>query len=206
MVLGIAITCGFLLRLAERPDGSTRVDSWITKRLVAHRTDALTSLAQGVSRVGSTSVLLPVVAVAAGLLVWRHRVLLAGLLVAACAGSIGLYDVTKAVVDRPRPPAGIRLATAAGSSFPSGHAAQSLATYAALAIVVATVWRPARFAGWLAAAVIVLGVGWARVYLGMHWTTDVAAGWLIGAAWLVLVIMLTRPARALFAGSIHWAR
>src|SRR5262245_7860292 len=89
LVLVGSIAGGFLLRLVERWDGSTRVDSWITDRLVAHRTDAVTSLANGVSRLGSTSVLLPVVAVVAGLLVWRRRVVLAGLLVVAWAGSIG---------------------------------------------------------------------------------------------------------------------
>src|SRR5262249_58574444 len=51
LVLACSIACGFLLRLVARPDGSTRLDSWITERLVAHRTDALTSLANGVSRV-----------------------------------------------------------------------------------------------------------------------------------------------------------
>ena len=195
VVLAGAIAVGFLLKVLERPDGSTRLDSWITQRVVAHRTDALTSFANVLSRVGSTSVRLPVVAVVAGLLVWRRGFVLAGVLVAVWGGAIGLYDVTKAVVDRPRPPAGIRLASAAGSSFPSGHATQSLATYVALAIILAAVCRPARWAGWVAAGVVAFGVGWSRVYLGMHWTTDVLAGWLIAAVWVALILRLIRPAR-----------
>src|SRR5207253_2064474 len=76
---------------------------------------------------------------------------------------------------------------------------QSLATYAALAIVVAAVFRPVRVAGWVAAGVVVLGVGWSRVYLGMHWATDIAVGWLVGAAWLAPISLLVAPARALLA-------
>jgi len=72
--------------------------------------------------IGSTKVLLPIVAIATGALAWRRRFALAGFLVVAWAGSIGLYDVTKALVDRARPGVGIRLSNAPGSSFPSGHA------------------------------------------------------------------------------------
>jgi membrane-associated phospholipid phosphatase len=200
VVLGCAIAVGFVLRLPERSDGSTRLDSRITTRLVAGRTGTLTSIANGFSRVGSTSVLLPLVLVIADLLVWRRRFVLAGLLVLAWGGSIGLYDLTKPVVNRPRPPVSVHLATAAGSSFPSGHATQSLATFAALAAVVAVLWRPARVAGWVVAALVVAGVGWSRVYLGMHWATDVAAGWLIGAAWVTAMIAFAGAARALIAG------
>jgi undecaprenyl-diphosphatase len=201
LVLGCAIGCGFLLRLLQRSDGSTPLDSRITTRLVAGRTETLTSVANGFSRVGSTSVLLPLVLVIAAVLVWRRRFVLGGVLVLAWGGSVGLYNLTKPVVDRPRPPVSVRLANAAGSSFPSGHATQSLATFAVLAVVVAALWRPARAAGWVAAGLVVAGVGWSRVYLGMHWATDVAAGWLIGAAWVALMLLLAGPAPALVAGS-----
>lgn len=203
LVLGASIAAGFLLRLFERSDGSTGIDRRITARVVAGRTDGLTSLAHAVSRVGSTSVLIPVVVLVAGLLAWRHRFVLAGLLIVSWGGSICLYDAIKPVVDRPRPPPGIRLESAAGSSFPSGHATQSIATYAALAIIVAAVWRPARITGWAAASVVVIGVGWSRVYLGMHWATDVVAGWLIGGAWVTLMALLSRSAQDLAAAASH---
>ena len=201
LVLGGAIACGFLLRPLERSDGSTPFDARITTWLVAARSDVLTSVANAFSRVGSTSVLLPLVLVIAAVLVWRRRFVLAGLLVVSWGGAIGLYDLTKPVVDRPRPPLGVRLASAAGSSFPSGHSAQSLATFAALTVVVTAGWRPARAAGWVVTALVAGGVGWSRVYLGMHWATDVAAGWLIGAAWVTLTIRLAGRAQTLIAGS-----
>jgi undecaprenyl-diphosphatase len=142
-------------------------------------------------------VLVPVVVIAAGLLLWRRRLELAALVVVAWAGAIAVYNVTKPIVDRQRPPASIRLSTAAGASFPSGHATQSLATYAALAIVVALLCRRGRVIGWVAAGLVVVAVGWSRVYLGMHWATDVASGWLFAGVWVVLMAMVVRPLAAL---------
>jgi undecaprenyl-diphosphatase len=201
VVLAAAIAGGFLLRLWEGPDGSTGLDSWVTERAVAHRTDAVTSVAHAFSRIGSTSVLLPLVALSAGVLAWRRRFVLAGAVIVVWGGSIGLYNLTKVIVDRPRPPPGIRIGSVAGSSFPSGHATQSLATYAVLAVVVAAIWRPARFGAGIPAAVVILGVGWSRVYLALHWVTDVAAGWLIGGAWVVLIGLLIGPVTTLVAAS-----
>jgi undecaprenyl-diphosphatase len=194
VVLGGALAGGFLLQVWERADGSTAVDGAIAERVVANRTSGLTSFAQALSRVGSTSVLFPLVVIVAGVLVWRRRWVFAAFAIVVWGGSVGLYNASKAVVERPRPPVGFRLASAAGSSFPSGHATQSLATWCVLAIVVAAVWRPARFVGWVAAGLVVLGVGWSRLYLGMHWATDVVAGWLIGAAWLVLASQFVQQA------------
>jgi undecaprenyl-diphosphatase len=193
VVLAGAIAGGLLLRLWEGPDGSTGVDRRVTDRVVAHRSDALTSLAHALARIGSTSVLLPLVALTAGLLAWRRRFVPAGVVIVTWGGSIGLYNLTKLVVDRPRPPPGIRIGSAAGSSFPSGHATQSLATYVVFAVVLAAIWRPARFGAGIPAALLILGVGWSRVYLGLHWATDVVAGWLIGGAWVVLMILLIGP-------------
>lgn len=202
VVATVAIAAGLLLRLAEAVDGSTGVDRSITGRVIANRSDALTSLADAFSRIGSTSVLLPLVGLSVGLLVWRRRFVLAVVVIAAWGGSVGLYNLTKLVVDRPRPPPSVRIASVAGSSFPSGHATQSLATYVALGVILAAIWRPGRFVAATVAAVVIGGVGWSRVYLGVHWTTDVAAGWLIGAAWVLLMIPLIRlgPRAAGFSG------
>jgi undecaprenyl-diphosphatase len=83
------------------------------------------------------------------------------------------------------------------TSFPSGHATQSLATFVALALALAVWWpraaRPLR----VIAVALAVGVGWSRVYLGVHWATDVIAGWLLAAAWVLVASCLSDHARAL---------
>lgn len=122
-------------------------------------------------------------AVCAALLAWRRRwtefwVLLAGMMIA----SVGFHEI-KDAVDRPRP-AGPAEVTATGSSFPSGHAAHSV-LYVWLAVTIALRLRPGMTR---AAAVVTAGfvltilVGLSRVYLNVHYLSDVSAGWALGAA------------------------
>lgn len=196
-IVVVGVLCGDLLRLAERPDGSTSFDSSITTWVVAHRTGGLTTLARLLSAIGSQKILLPVAGVAALLLLGRRRLLLAGFLVAGWGGALLLYNVIKHFVHRPRPPAAIWLMKVTSTSFPSGHATQSLATFVALAFVVAALAAGAGRAAKGVAFVLAAGVGWSRVYLGVHWTTDVIAGWLIGAAWIAIVLWGSRIANLL---------
>ena len=101
---------------------------------------------------------------------------------------MALSTLLKLAFQRPRPdlvPHGAEVYTA---SFPSGHAMLSAVTYltlAALLIQVQVQWRAKTYV--LALAVLVtLLIGVSRVYLGVHWPTDVLAGWCIGAAWALL--------------------
>ncbi len=196
VVLGCAILAGELLELAERANGATSIDSSITSRMVAHRTDALTAFARAGSTVGSQKVLAPLVGVVTVPLVGRRRLVPATFLVVAWGGALLLYTLTKAFVNRPRPPSDIWLTTAGGSSFPSGHATQSLGTFVALGT--RRCGRSHAGAPGCVALAIVLDawVGWSRVYLGVHWATDVVAGWLIGTVWVVTVASLGARARA----------
>jgi membrane-associated phospholipid phosphatase len=196
-VLVCAIVCGDLLALAERPDGSTSFDSSITSWVVAHRAQGLTTLARWCSVLGSQAILLPLVGIVTLALVGRRLFVLAGLLFVAWAGAIGLYSLGKYFVDRHRPPAEIWLTGASGSSFPSGHATQSLSTSFAL-VLVGAVWLPrARRAGIVLALLLAGAIGWSRVYLGVHWATDVAAGWLVAAAWIAIVTGLAQIAKSI---------
>ena len=194
LVLGCAIGVGELLRLVERPDGSTGLDHSITWWVVSHRTGGLTaSVARGFAELGSTKVLGPLVAIVAIALIVRGRSGGAALLIGAWAGSIALYDVTKAVVARPRPPASIALTTAQNSSFPSGHATQSLATWTTLTVISIALWPRSKVPVAIAAACLLTAIGWSRVYLGVHWATDVVCGWAIAAAWIAGGSRVVRP-------------
>lgn len=202
LILGCAVGIGELLELGERPDGSTAFDSSVTSWMVAHRTSALTTVARGLSTIGSQAVLIPVVAVVFAALLIRRRIVLAGLLIAAWGGAILLYNLTKHFVGRPRPPANIWLTSVGKStSFPSGHATQSLATFVALALVGAAFLSHARWPGKVLALLLAAGVGWSRVYLGVHWSTDVAAGWLIAAAWVMAAAWLAARADSIFSST-----
>jgi undecaprenyl-diphosphatase len=197
LLLASAIIAGKLLGLVERPDGSTSIDNSITSWAVAHRTDGLTTVAKALSTVGSQKLLLPVTLITAALIVARRRLVLAGALVLMWGGAIGLYSFTKYFVHRQRPPEEIWLTKVAGTAFPSGHATQSLATFVALALVCAA-WLPrARWTALVLAAVLAAGVGWSRVYLGVHWATDVVAGWLIAGVWIAIVAWLATLARSI---------
>ena len=194
-VLGVTIGAGELLGLAERPDGSTGFDRSITSWSVDHRASWLTTVARALSTIGSQKVLLPLVAVVAIVLIVRGARTPAGLLIVIWAGAIELYSLAKSVVDRPRPPMHLWLMSASSSAFPSGHATQSLSTFAALALVSAAVVPVARRPGLVLAAVVAAGVGWSRVYLGVHWATDVLAGWLAAACWVALVARVAHTRR-----------
>jgi membrane-associated phospholipid phosphatase len=189
-VLGATIAAGELLEPAERPDGSTGFDRSVTSWFVDHRASWLTTVARALSTIGSQKVLLPLVAVVAIVLIVRRAGRAAGLLVVIWAGALELYSLAKTAVDRPRPPMHLWLTSASSSAFPSGHATQSLSTFAALALVAAAVVSTARRPALAVAAVVAAGIGCSRVYLGVHWATDVVAGWLAAACWVALVARL----------------
>ncbi|MEA2486658.1 MAG: hypothetical protein QOF16_312, partial [Actinomycetota bacterium] len=102
-----------------------------------------------------------------------------------------LFNVLKALVDRPRPTIG-PVMHVGGSSFPSGHATVSAAFFLALAYVVTRRlgWVPSVWV-WAAAVVVPLAVAFSRVYLGVHWPTDVVAGLMLGAAWTAITATAT---------------
>jgi undecaprenyl-diphosphatase len=190
LVLGVTVAAGHLLAQVERPDGSTGFDHSITSWMVDHRTSPLTFIARAFSAVGSQKVLTPVVVIVAVALAGHRRLGLLAVLVVTWGGAILLYSLAKLFVGRPRPPIDIRLTRVAGTSFPSGHAVQSLSTFLALAAVAAVAVAGVRWPVRALAVGLGLGVGWSRVYLGVHWTTDVFAGWLMALAWTVIIIGL----------------
>ncbi|HEY5013136.1 MAG TPA: phosphatase PAP2 family protein [Acidimicrobiia bacterium] len=187
-----AFAAGFL-KLADSVRESevvVRVDHRVLDFVSAHRVGWVSRGARWVTLLGSGSVVAVVVAVAVVVLVLRRRPFDALFVALSSTGAAVLVEVVKNVVGRPRPASSARLVSASGAAFPSGHAAQSIACYAALAVVVAAGARSRRSRPLvvLAAATIGLTVGGSRVYLGVHWASDVVSGWLLAAGWLLALV------------------
>jgi membrane-associated phospholipid phosphatase len=198
-VAGVLAACAFGVVISDVTghEGAALLDPHVTAWAVAHRTAWLTGVLRVVTWLGSMVVIIPLAAIV-GLFfaVRRRRWRPLALLAAAVAGAVGLYDIVKPLVSRPRPPQAIWIGHFRGASFPSGHAAQSIAFYTMLAIVLGTGRsRRAKTALWGAAALIVAVVGASRIYLGAHWLTDVLGGYALGACWIavVIIVMLAIP-------------
>jgi undecaprenyl-diphosphatase len=171
------------------------VETWV----IAHRIGWLTSFMEAVTWLGSTTVMVPASLIIGSVFVlrrrdWRPLTLLA----AAVAGAIGLSNLVKPLVDRPRPPSAIWIGHFSGASFPSAHATQSIAFYSMLAVVFGVGASPrTRTVLWSAAVLVVLVVGASRIYLGAQWMSDVLGGYTLGAMWVAAVLAITLSVRPL---------
>ena len=119
---------------------------------------------------------------------------LAGSIVGASLLNSGL----KSILHRPRPELVPHLAVVSNASFPSGHAMLSAAIYLTLAAMLAETQarRSARIVLMAFATVLVLLIGVSRIYLGVHWPSDVLAGWCLGAVWALAVFLVSRTLKA----------
>lgn len=127
-------------------------------------------------------------------LLYRRAWLLASAWLLSVAG-VGLWvRIIKNLVARERPE--VRWVLEQGFSFPSGHSAGTLVCYGMLAWLVIVLTQPTRKGWWVAqAALVIFSVGASRVLLGAHYVSDVLAGWLLGWAWMCLVLGTADAAR-----------
>ena len=191
---GVLIGIG---ELVVHTAGIQRFDDHVTSIVVAHRSTGLDRVMKAVTWLGSWFAL----AVTAGvvlLLVLRRRLAVGFLFVALIVwgGTQGGTTLAKNVVQRPRPPEQLRLVSAHGWSWPSGHTATATVVFTVLAAVVWTLWPSAgpRLLAALASLIAVAAVAFSRVELGVHWSTDVFASVVFVAAWLVVAGFLYRSA------------
>jgi undecaprenyl-diphosphatase len=136
------------------------------------------------THLGSAIALLAMTALGA-LWLWRRRERMraAALVAAVLGGRLGI-EAIKLVVDRARPSLDTHPVVVHSQSFPSGHAGNSMITFLALAMFVAPPrWRVPAVAAALTAS---LAMGATRPLLGVHWPSDVLAGWVYGAAVVLL--------------------
>jgi membrane-associated phospholipid phosphatase len=170
-------------------DGDTDDDQRLAEWLHGRATDPLTELFRAITWLGNVPTLLAVTLLAVGIL-WSRRERTDAVFVAlAFLGAQVLSNGMKLGFQRERPFFADPLATESTYSFPSGHALVSLAVYGSVALVLAKVLstRLLRFLVVAVAAALVLAIGFSRLYLGVHFLSDVLAGYAAGVAWLALL-------------------
>ena len=199
--LGPTLTIGLLVLAAggwafgllaeEVAEGDTGLDNRIADELHEHATRPLTEFFEAVTTLGNGIVLAGVAAIAAYLLARRRYYTEAVLMVLAYAGAQVLSFSLKLAFRRDRPFFTDPLATLSTYSFPSGHATVSIAVYGALTLVLLRrLTGPARIVCLAAAVLLVSLIGFSRLYLGVHFLSDVLAGFSVGLAWLALCVVV----------------
>jgi undecaprenyl-diphosphatase len=154
--------------------------------VAAGRSPLLTTLAHALSFAGSGYVIVPLAVVVCVILYHHGRRVDAYAVALSVLGAMALSSVVKPIVDRSRPPVH-HLEAVSSASFPSGHATQSTAFYLALLMALFTGRPPrVRAATAIATAILIIAIAISRVYLGVHYPTDVVAGVLLGGTWSVI--------------------
>ena len=155
---------------------------------------AVQEAARDITSLGGTVVLSLVTAFAAGFLALSGKKHMAVFLVGSILGGMALGDILKDAFHRVRPDLVPYSVYVSGASFPSGHSMMSAVTYLTLGALLARSQESKRLKAYflMVAAFLTLAVGTTRVYLGVHWPTDVLAGWTAGAVWALMCWLLAR--------------
>jgi len=188
----VAVPFGLLLLLVQdkwspllRADTGARDD--LHRYAVDHGPFVIAMRA--LSAIGSTTVWLAVFAAVVAWLLWRRLPRLALFVAVTVVVSPILNGVVKAAVHRSRPLLPDPVAHASGQSFPSGHAQGAIVGCSVLLLVflpwLRGVWRPIAV---VAAVMLTAAIGFSRVALGVHYVSDVLAGYALGAAWVAAMI------------------
>lgn len=182
------------LAMLVQHDQLERFDSSIISTVQGWENDTLTSIAKFLTMIGSSKILIPALIVLAVILfvLLKHRKELV-LLLGGMLGSTLLNHLLKDIYKRARPDIH-RIAEEVGYSFPSGH---SMAAFTFYFLITYLLWRHIHLRRWrivllLFSAFMIIAIGLSRVYLGVHYPSDVLAGYWVSACWVALCIRLFR--------------
>lgn len=205
MLIVLACVLGFIALADELRDGDMQTfDEWVLKSL--RRSDApgtpigppwLREAGLDVTALGSPAILILVVFTVLGMMGLQHKYRMMALTGVATTAGLAVAMGLKYWFGRDRPHVVPHLREVATPSFPSGHAMLSAIVYLTLGILLAQVVqrRAAKLYCLCVAALVTLLVGLSRVYLGVHYPTDVLAGWMAGVAWALVCWGITHLRR-----------
>ncbi|WP_219833965.1 phosphatase PAP2 family protein [Paenibacillus sp. R14(2021)] len=194
-VLFILAIAGFEgLSILVSRDDLKRFDASIIGMVQGLENDSLTHTAKFLSKIGTSSVVIPLLLIVSAVLfiVLKHRRELV-LLIGGMLGSTLLNHLLKAIYKRARPDIH-RIVEEQGFSYPSGH---SMAAFTFYFLLTYLLWRHLPNRGWRAvlllfSAGMIVSIGLSRIYLGVHYPSDILAGYWVSACWVALCIRLFR--------------
>jgi len=206
LLIGLGVIAGGLWAFAEIADEvmEQETQSFDERVLLSLRNDAdlsdpigpgwVEEIGRDFTALGGVAFLSVLTAAIAIYLVLEQKPKLAAYLVATVLGGILASSLLKQAFSRPRPdlvPHGSIVYT---SSFPSGHSMMAAVTYLTLGVAMARAHSRRRVKAFfiMMAALVTIAVGVSRVYLGVHWPTDVLAGWAAGSVWAIACWLLAR--------------
>ncbi|CAM3753575.1 MULTISPECIES: phosphatase PAP2 family protein [Tsukamurella] len=196
----VAATVVWGLLLNRRP--ISEADGQVLHEMVLHRSEATTTLMRAITDFFSPTVTLVLAALIAGLLAWRRSPAAAVFVLGSTAAAAAIAYVLKAAFARQRPPVIDHLVDEHDFGFPSGHVTGTTALLVATTIALTVGWSTRRaLLALVVPAVFVGAVAASRLYLGVHWFSDTAAGVAIGLAGIAAALAVLPPAS--WAGIDH---
>ena len=198
LVLLALATAGFVGLAASYDGWLGDVDTDVARWVASDLPGFLVTAARPFSWLGGWIGLTVLCVAAIAVLVHERSWLDLAFFVAAFLGSQLVASLLKNGFDRARPDAGSAVPLPDSSSFPSGHATAGAASLGAVAVLLAERLPSRRARVWLWVVTVALGVivGLSRIALGVHYLTDVLAGWCLGVAWLAACLIVRDLARA----------
>jgi len=198
LLAAVIVTVLFGVLASEVREGETQhFDDALRMTVYGVASPRATTVLQAITQLGSPLFLLPMTIVFSLIFLRLRRIRGAILLTATMVGVSLLNWILKSVFQRPRPLPFFGLTVPASYSFPSGHSLAAFCFYGALAALVTARLRSTLWSAlvWAGAVVIIVAVGFSRLYLGVHYPSDIIGGYATGFVWVLTVASADRMFR-----------